>query len=37
MQILECKQKTKRIRVKGLGVVIVNDDGGHADLSKWKS
>ena len=36
-QILERKQKTKRLRIKGLGVVIVNEDGSHADLSKWKS
>tara|TARA_R110002051_G_scaffold31750_4_gene71967 strand:+ start:1353 stop:1502 length:150 start_codon:yes stop_codon:yes gene_type:complete len=36
-QILERKQKTKRLRIKGVGVVIINEDGTPADLSKWKS
>jgi|TARA_R110000751_G_scaffold39267_1_gene93408 hypothetical protein len=36
-QILERKQKTKRLRIKGMGVIIINENGSHANLSKWKN
>ena len=30
------ERKVKRLHVKGLGVIIVNENGTHADLSRWK-
>lgn len=35
-RIFEGERKLKRIRVKGLGVIVVNEDGTHADVSRWK-
>jgi len=36
-QITKRHNRVRRIRVKGLGVVVVNADGSHADVSKWKN
>ncbi len=35
-RISKGENKLKRVHVKGLGVIIVNADGTHADVSKWK-
>ena len=35
-RVAEGERKIKRLHVKGLGVIIVNEDGTHADLSRWK-
>ena len=35
-RISKGEAKVKRMRVKGLGVIVVNEDGTHADVSRWK-
>jgi adenine C2-methylase RlmN of 23S rRNA A2503 and tRNA A37 len=30
------ERKIKRVHIKGMGTVILNEDGTHADLSRWK-
>ena len=35
-RVAKGEKKLKRVRVKGMGVVVVNEDGSHADVSRWK-
>tara|TARA_A100001201_G_scaffold98798_1_gene85088 strand:- start:540 stop:689 length:150 start_codon:yes stop_codon:yes gene_type:complete len=36
-QITKRKNHVRRVRVKGMGLVVLNPDGSHADVSKWKN
>ena len=30
------EEKIKRVRIKGMGMVVLNEDGTHADVGRWK-
>jgi len=36
-QITKRQNHVRRVRVKGMGLVVLNADGSQADVSKWKN